>query len=143
MWEQNFSLAERNNYRQNEQGEATAEELPDITGRLEDTACTLEGSDITLMGTVCNRGLRAVAAALPATFYLGEPGTGEILCVAYTAEPVPVGQCREVSCPIGSEVAGLITMVVNDDGQGGALTVECNDDNNTDTVEVADCNPPA
>ncbi|MEM7158474.1 MAG: VCBS repeat-containing protein [Myxococcota bacterium] len=143
VWEQNFSLAERNNYRQNEQGAATAEELPDITGRLEDTACTLEGSDVTLMGTVCNRGLRAVAAALPATFYLGEPGTGEILCVAYTAEPVPVGQCREVSCPIGSEVSGLITMVVNDDGQGGALTVECNEDNNTDTVDVADCNPPA
>lgn len=142
VWDQNFSDPARNNYRQNEQGTAAADELPDITGKLEDTACTLEGGDVTLMGTVCNRGLKAVAAALPATFYLGEPGTGEILCVAYTAEPVPVGECREVSCPIGDEVSGLITMVVNDDGQGGALTVECNDDNNTDTVVVADCNPP-
>ncbi len=141
-WVQNFSDPTLNNYRQNQQGDASAEELPDITGKLEDTACTLDGADITLMGTVCNRGLKAVAAALPATFYLGEPAGGDILCVAYTAEPVPVGECREVSCPIGAEVSGLITMVVNDDGMGGALTVECNDENNTDTVEVAECTPP-
>ncbi len=141
-WTQNFSDPQLNNYRQNRQGDASAEELPDITGRLEDTACTLDGADITLMGTVCNRGLKAVAAALPATFYLGDPAAGNILCVAYTAEPVPVGECREVSCPIGAQVAGLITMVVNDDGMGNALTVECNDDNNTDTVEVAECVPP-
>jgi len=141
-WVQNFSDPTLNNYRQNQQGDATADELPDITGKLEDTACTLDGTDITLMGTVCNRGLKAVAAALPATFYLGDPAAGEILCVAYTAEPVPVGECREVSCPIGDEVDGLITMVVNDDGMGNALTVECNDDNNTDTVEVAECTPP-
>lgn len=141
-WVQNFSDPALNNYRQNRQGDASAEELPDITGKLEDTACTLDGSDVILVGTVCNRGLKAVAAALPATFYLGDPADGQILCVAYTAEPVPVGQCREVSCPIGAEVSGLITMVVNDDGMGNALTVECNDDNNTDTVEVAECTPP-
>ena len=141
VWEQNFSDPARNNYRQNEQGDASAEELPDITGKLEDSACTLDGSDIILMGTVCNRGLKAVAAALPATFYLGDPADGQVLCVAYTAEPVPVGECREVSCAIGSEVMGLITMVVNDDGMGGALTVECNDQNNTDAVEI-ECAPP-
>jgi hypothetical protein len=141
-WVQNFSDPELNNYRQNRQGDASADELPDITGKLETTACTLDGGDITLMGTVCNRGLKAVAAALPATFYLGDPAAGQILCVAYTAEPVPVGECREVSCPIGDEVSGLITMVVNDDGMGNALTVECNDQNNTDTVEVDECAPP-
>lgn len=142
-WVQNFSDPTLNNYRQNRQGDASAEELPDITGKLEDTACTLDGGDVLLVGTVCNRGLKAVAAALPATFYLGDPAAGQILCVAYTAEPVPVGECREVSCPIGAEVSGLITMVVNDDGMGNALTVECNDENNTDTVEVAECTPPA
>ena len=141
-WMANFKQPEFNNYRQNRQGDASAEELPDITGKLEDTACSLDGSDIVLQGTVCNRGLKAVAAALPATFYLGDPADGEILCVAYTAEPVPVGECREVSCPIGSEVSGEITMVVNDDGMGGALTVECIDTNNTDLVTVSECLPP-
>ena len=143
-WAQNFAQADLNNYRQNRQGDASAEDLPDITGKLEDTACTLGevGEDITLVGTVCNRGLKAVAAALPATFYLGDPADGNILCVAYTAEPVPVSECREVSCEIGNAVSGEITMVVNDDGMGGMLTVECIDDNNTDVVVVEECLPP-
>jgi hypothetical protein len=142
LWQQNFLVPEYNNYRQNRQGEVGADDLPDITGELEDTACTFEGDDVTLMGTVCNRGLGPVAAALPATFYLGDPADNVILCVAYTAEPVPVGECREVSCPIDNMLSGLITMVVNDDGMGGALTIECIDTNNTDVVEIAECVPP-
>ncbi len=142
LWQQNFLDPALNNYRQNRQGDALAEELPDITGELEDTACTFEGTDVTLEGTVCNRGLSTVAAALPATFYLGDPSEGNILCVAYTAEPVPVGECREVSCPIDNMLSGIVTMVVNDDGMGGALTVECIDTNNTDVVEIAECVPP-
>ena len=143
-WAQNFAVADLNNYRQNRQGDASAEDLPDITGKLEDTACTLGevGQDITLVGTVCNRGLKAVAAALPATFYLGDPADGNVLCVAYTAEPVPVSECREVSCEIGNAISGEVTMVVNDDGMGGMLTVECIDDNNTDVVVVDECLPP-
>jgi len=141
-WTQNFTVDELNNYRQNRQGASAAEDLPDITGKLEDTACTFAGADIVLEGTVCNRGLKPVAAALPATFYQGEDTAGAVLCVAYTAEPVPVGECREVSCEIGDEISGVITMVVNDDGMGGALTVECNTENNTDQVEIFECMPP-
>ena len=142
MWDQNFADAELNNYRQNMQGAAGAEDLPDITGKLEETACNFEKTQITLEGTVCNRGLKAVAAALPATFYLGEPDDSDILCVAYTSEPVPVGECREVSCPIDNEVTGLVTMVVNDDGMGGMLTIECIYSNNTDQVEIMECDVP-
>ncbi|MEM6289990.1 MAG: VCBS repeat-containing protein [Myxococcota bacterium] len=142
-WPQNFTDGELNNYRQNRQGPSGAEDLPDITGKLEETACTFEDAEIVLNGTVCNRGLKPVAAALPATFYQGEDDTAPVLCVAFTAEPVPVGECREVSCPIGDEVTGVITMVVNDDGMGGALTVECNSENNTDQVEILECTPPA
>ena len=36
---------------------------------------------------------------------------------------------------------GLVTVVVNDDGMGGKVTVECDYDNNTDTVEIIDCKP--
>lgn len=142
-WPQNFTDPELNNYRQNRQGPSSAEELPDITGKLDETACTFMGADIVLEGTVCNRGLKPVAAALPAAFYQGEDNTGPVLCVAYTAEPVPVGECREVSCLVGDEINGVITMVVNDDGMGGALTVECNTENNTDQVEILECTPPA
>ena len=47
-------------------------------------------------------------SALPATFYLGDPAEGNILCVAYTEEPVPVEECREVSCAIDNEIMGTI-----------------------------------
>jgi hypothetical protein len=52
-----------------------------------------------------------------------------------------VGECREVRCTISSTLDGEVTMVVNDDGMGGALTVECNANNNTDEVVVQDCSP--
>jgi hypothetical protein len=38
-------------------------------------------------------------------------------------------------------VSGLVTMVVNDDGNGGMTTVECNSDNNTDDVSIGNCEP--
>ncbi|RMG97062.1 MAG: hypothetical protein D6705_09795 [Deltaproteobacteria bacterium] len=141
-WQQNFADPALNNYRRNEQGAATAEDMPDITGKLEETACNLEDGKVTLVGTVCNRGNKAVGAALPATFYLGDPMIGMNLCTAYTPAPVPVGDCLEVSCEIPNTVQGTITMVVNDDGMGGKATVECIETNNTDTVDIDACLPP-
>lgn len=94
-----------------------------------------------LTSTVCNRGKKAVGANLPATFYLGDPADEMVLCVAYTAEPVPVSQCREVSCEIDAKVDGSITVVVDDDGMGGQVALECFENNNTDTVEIKNCMP--
>ncbi len=94
-----------------------------------------------LTATVCNRGKKAVGANLPATFYLGDPKDGKVLCVAYTSEPVPVSECREVSCELDEGVDGIITVVVDDDGQGGQVALECFENNNTDTIEVMDCQP--
>ncbi|MEZ4452502.1 MAG: VCBS repeat-containing protein [Nannocystaceae bacterium] len=140
-WPANFADPALNNFRQNIQGAAPAEYLPDITGKLDDVdACTIMGDTILLTSTVCNRGLKAVGAALPATFYLGDPADGVILCVAYTEEPVPVGECRDVSCLIDAEIDGVVTVVVNDDGMGGKVTVECDYLNNTDQIPI-DCKP--
>ena len=141
-WPANWTDPTLNNFRQNQQGDAAPEFLPDITGKLDDVGtCETLGDSVVLASTVCNRGLKAVGAALPATFYLGDPADGVILCVAYTEEPVPVSECRKVSCTIDGEVNGLVTVVVNDDGMGGKVTVECDYDNNTDTVEIIDCKP--
>lgn len=138
---QNFLDPELNNYRQNRQGDTPPEALPDITGELDDATCSIEMGQTILTGTVCNRGKKAVGSTLPATFYLGDPADGVILCVAYTQEPVPVEECREVSCLIDSEVNGTITMVTNDDGMGGKTTLECFDNNNSDFVEIDACVP--
>ncbi len=141
-WQQNFLDPELNNYRQNRQGNSSAEDLPDITGQFDEFGCFVEGDTFSLTGTVCNRGLSTVAALLPATFYLGDPADGNVLCTAFTDQPVPVEGCREVSCQIPAAVTGEITMVVNDDGVGGALTVECIDTNNTDVIDVERCVEP-
>jgi hypothetical protein len=73
---------------------------------------------------------------MPATFYVGDPADENLLCVSYTEGPVPVGGCLEVSCIIDVDIQGQITMVVNDDGQGGRTTTECNDNNNSDDVSI-------
>jgi hypothetical protein len=139
-WTQNFTVPELNNFRQNTQGLTSAAEVPDITGRFDEVqVCEVVGSDYEFFGYVCNRGARAVGAAMPATFYLGDPADGNILCVSYTAGPVPVGGCMRVSCLVENSVDGIVTMVVNEDGAGNATTVECKTDNNTDMVSVRDC----
>ena len=140
-WLLNWTQPGLNNYRQNVQGTAGFEDYPDITGALsEDDVCIVDSSgDVTLTATVCNRGAKAVGADMPATFYQGEPADGVVLCVSYTQGPVPVQGCLQVSCTIDAAVSGQITMVVNDDGGGGQTTVECNSDNNRDTVAIESC----
>ncbi|MCA9580152.1 MAG: hypothetical protein KC416_00065, partial [Myxococcales bacterium] len=140
-WLPNYAQPGLNNFRQNVQGDTGAEDLPDITGKTSDAVCQFSGGKVTLTATVCNRGNRTVGAAMPATFYKGNPTDNNILCTSYTEGPVPVGGCLEVSCEIGEKLDGTVTMVVNDDGQGGKTTVECNDDNNTDAVTIKECVP--
>ncbi|MGI5829029.1 MAG: hypothetical protein ACOX8U_02535 [Bradymonadia bacterium] len=38
-----------------------------------------------------------------------------------------------------SLVSGKIMLIVNDDGKGGRITVECNDQNNEDYISVDNC----
>ncbi len=140
-WPANFKQPDLNNYRQNRQGDVPPAALPDITGKLGEQSCEGKDGKVVLTSTVCNRGLKAVGANLPATFYLGDPADGVVLCVAYTSEPVPVEQCREVSCEVDQSINGGVTVVVDDDGQGGQVALECFEDNNSDTVKIVDCNP--
>lgn len=141
-WMQNWKVKGLNNYRANVQGKTGFADYPDITGALyADKVCSIGDGGVTLTSTVCNRGKKAVGADMPATFYQGSPADKKILCTSYTKGPVPVGGCLDVSCEVKGEVLGLVTMVVNDDGKGGMTTVECNSDNNTDSVMVKDCKP--
>ncbi|MCP4446777.1 MAG: hypothetical protein GY811_15730 [Myxococcales bacterium] len=140
QWLQNYLQAGLNNFRQNIQGDTAARDLPDITGSIdEESACQIDGATTSLVATVCNRGNRPVGAALPATFYEGTIAPENVLCTSYTAGPVPVGDCLEVSCEIDSTVTGDIIMVVNDDGNGGQITVECIGDNNDDSANITGC----
>jgi hypothetical protein len=138
-WRQSWTTG-LNSYRQNVQGGASASDSPDLTGAFIDgDICTSSGGVSTLRATVCNRGKKAVGAAMPASFYRGDPEAKDTLCVAHTAGPVPVGGCMQVTCDVTGLVSGDITMVVNDDGRGAQATAECNAANNRDRVTVRAC----
>jgi hypothetical protein len=86
-----------------------------------------------------------VPAAVPVTFY---DSAGGILCTGLTNGPVPTGSgCKPVDCAIGgADVARVVgkpvSIKVNDDGHGQRGTVECNYDNNGDSLIVMACRPP-
>ncbi len=140
-WAHNWVEDDLNNFRANVQGVAGFNDLPDITGRLADgNSCILKDGGTVLRATVCNRGKRAVGSELPATFYVGDPSDGNILCTSYSDGPVPTGKCKIVECKVKEEVSNKdIIVVVNDDGRGKPKTVECRDDNNTDTIHIKQC----
>jgi hypothetical protein len=144
-WVPNYTSVGLNDFRSNVEGPASFGDMPDITGKLSDQElCVVSGSELLLQGTVCNRGRRAVGAALPATFYAGDPADGAILCTSYTSGPVPVGDCLEVTCALTEaiEQKTTITMVVNDDGMGGRTTLECDTANNGSEIEIEKCDIP-
>lgn len=141
-WKANHTAPDLNNFRQNRQG-ATSADLADITGALDAAkACTLvDGNKIRFTGRICNRGLRGVGAAMPATFYVAD----QEVCKTQTAGPVPVGSCSDISCDIALDDVpsnANIKMVVNDAGAGARITDECNYENNTATVKVVECVDP-
>ncbi|MBO4350260.1 MAG: hypothetical protein J6A01_04835, partial [Proteobacteria bacterium] len=145
-WKQNFLDPKLNNYRANSQGALGMNVAPDITGKLDkNNLCVISGKDntITLKGVVCNRGTKTVGSKMPASFYQVKEGgeLGQKYCTSYTSENVPVGGCLEVSCSLSGDNLNdtTIRMVVNDDGEGGRTTVECNSDNNTDEVKIDSC----
>ena len=146
-----------NNYRLNSQGKYGAGMAPDITGRfLPDSICgtskNAEGKDVHLIsGNLCNRGTKPVGEKLPATFFYYDESKpnhqGKKICTSYTKKVVGVGECSLVGCEISDEdlknIAGKkVLLVSNLDEHGFAATVECNTDNNTDSIVVDDCSTP-
>ncbi|MBO4350687.1 MAG: hypothetical protein J6A01_07075 [Proteobacteria bacterium] len=140
-----------NNYRMNRQGKYGAGTVPDITGRfIAGSICgkTEDGRHV-ISGKLCNRGTKPVAQLLPATFFYYDENTadhrGKIICTSYTNTIVGVGECGQVGCEVSEEelanLAGKkVLMVTNLNENGNASTVECNTDNNTDYIQVDECN---
>ncbi|MGB1015678.1 MAG: hypothetical protein ACPG4T_16190, partial [Nannocystaceae bacterium] len=96
--------------------------------------CSFDGQQTTLTAEICNRGAKTVGAGLPVTFYAGDPMDAMILCTGYTADVLPPSECANVSCTSMGEVTGQVSVVGNDDGEGGKTTLECVDSNNGDSI---------
>ncbi|MBO4349716.1 MAG: VCBS repeat-containing protein [Proteobacteria bacterium] len=151
-----------NTYRLNSQGEYGAGMAPDITGRfIAGSICGTkkdnEGNPVLgedgkpihiISGQLCNRGTKPVAQKLPATFFYYDETApdhrGKAICTSYTIDKVDVGVCGQVGCEVSEdefkELEGKkVLMVSNLDEYGYASTVECNTDNNTDTIVIDTC----
>ncbi len=151
-----------NNYRLNSQGQYGAGMAPDITGRFKageicGTKKDSEGNQVLgpdgqpihiISGQLCNRGTKPVAQKLPATFFYYDETApdhrGKAICTSYTIDTVDVGECGMVGCEVSEEEfkqleGKTVLMVSNLDEYGFASTVECNTDNNTDTIVIDTC----
>ena len=151
-----------NTYRLNSQGQYGAGMAPDITGRFKageicGTKKDSEGNQVLgtdgqpihiISGQLCNRGTKPVAQKLPATFFYYDETApdhrGKAICTSYTIDTVDVGECGMVGCEVSEEEfkqleGKTVLMVSNLDEYGFASTVECNTDNNTDTIVIDTC----
>ncbi len=144
------SRPQYNNFRLNKQGEYGSGTVPDITGRFDpNSICgTTEDGRHVISGKLCNRGTKPVSQNLPATFFYYDESApdhrGDIICTSYTNTNVKVGQCDQVGCTVSQEtldslVGKKVIMVTNLDEHGSPSTVECNGDNNSDTITIESC----
>lgn len=130
-WIPNFSEPSLNNYRQNVQGDAPAQALPDLTSDWQENACALVDGKTEFRASICNRGAKAVGAGLPVAYYAGEPSPNSLLCATQTGVVIVPGACTVVPCLAEVAHSGATTVVANDDGEGGSSALECLAGNNT------------
>ena len=139
-----------NNYRMNRQGEYGSGLAPDITGRfISGSICgTTEDGRRVISGQLCNRGTKPVSMNLPASFFFYDENAtdhlGEKICTSYTNSNVGVGECAQVGCTVTEQQlesleGRKVIMVSNLDEHGFASTVECNANNNIDTITIDKC----
>ena len=139
-----------NNYRMNRQGEFGAGLSPDITGRfISGSICgTTDDGRRVISGKLCNRGTKPVSMNLPASFFFYDENAadhrGEKICTSYTNANVGVGECAQVGCEVSeaqlkSFEGRKVIMVSNLDEHGFPSTIECNSENNIDTITIDKC----
>ena len=160
------TLRKYNNYRLNEQGDYGAGKVPDITGRfIAGSVCGTkkdsdgnpildkDGHEIhVISGKLCNRGTKPASSELPASFFYYDETKankrGEKICTSYTGFIVEQGKCYIVGCELTNEAFEdlnnknnnkKLLMVANLNENGNPTTVECNESNNTDTIEITSC----
>ncbi len=134
-WQKNWLDPQLNNFRQNVPGNASGQDIADITAGVAGFSCT--GSGAVLNAPVCNRGSAPIGPSVPVGFYDGQT----LLCTAQTSKALAPGECVNVSCVWSNPptTATDVTVVADD---GGANT-ECKEGNNTGTIFGVSCQPPS
>lgn len=134
-WQKNWLDPKLNNFRQNVPGDASGQDIADLTAGVAGFSCT--GSGAVLNAPVCNRGSAPVGAGVVVGFYDG----ATLVCQAQTAKSLAPGECTNVSCTWATPPLSPkdITVVADD----GGANKECKEGNNTGTVFGVSCQPPS
>lgn len=128
-----------NTFRSNSQGSGTTRPFaaPDLVVDAVATACDSAGT-VKLSARVRNAGDAAASAGVQVAFYRDAPG-GELLGVAAVGSKVGPGEEAVVELGLASAPGGTGTVyaAVDDDGAGTGRELECREDNNTASADVA------
>jgi hypothetical protein len=137
----NWSVPRLNNFRQNVQGEGVfnAADLKVLALEVSLDGCPSSG---TLRARISNEGSLGAPAGVPVAFYMGEPSAlGDLLGVGMTEVALLPGQSTVVELMV--DLSGMppfdFVAVVDDDGAGGSLIEECDEEDNATAIGDLDC----
>jgi hypothetical protein len=139
--ENNWQLEGLNNFRQNVQGEGVynAPDLAIIALSVDLSGCP---GTATLQARVANIGNLGVPAGVEVAFYEGTPSAPlGFLGTASTTVPLLPGASTLVTIevPLEGSPPFAFFAVVDDDGTGVGVIVECDEDNNREAIDGVDC----
>ncbi len=138
----NWSTPGLNNYRQNAQGEGVYN-APDLVVLALEVLLDGCPDSATLRARIGNEGNLGVPAGVPVSFYAGTPAMrGALLGTVSTTVPLLPGATTVVELP-GAPLSGAapyaFVAVVDDDGPGAGIVVECDEDDNAGAIGDLDC----
>jgi len=132
-----------NNYRQNVQG-AGVFNAPDL--KVVALEVILDGcpTTVTLRARITNEGNLGAPSGVPVSFYAGTPDAlGAVLGTAMTTVPLLPGAITVVELadvPLTGAAPYGFVAVVDDDGAGAGVVIECDEDDNAAGIGDIDCN---
>ncbi|MCB9598292.1 MAG: VCBS repeat-containing protein [Sandaracinaceae bacterium] len=138
----NWSTPGLNNYRQNAQGEGVYN-APDLVVLALEVVLDGCPDDALLRARVANEGNLGVPAGVPVSFYTGTPAMrGALLGTVATTVPLLPGASTVVELPMtpltGAAPYAFVA-VVDDDGTGAGIVVECDEDDNAGGIGDLTC----
>lgn len=135
-WKKNWLDPTLNNFRQNVPGDASGQDIPDMTTGIAGFQCGSSGA--LLSAPVCNRGTAPIGSGVKVGFY---DGTTKV-CETATTKALNPGECETVSCVWATPPTSVgtdIKVISDDDGS----KTECKEKNNEGSVLGVKCKPPA
>lgn len=137
----NWTTPGLDNYRQNTQGEGVFN-APDLAIIALDVSLRSCPTSVLLRARIRNEGTLGVPAGVPVTFGRGTPDASlGVVGVASTTVPLLPGGSTvvELEAALEGEAPFSFYAIVDDDGTGAGVVLECEEDDNDAVISGVDC----